>query len=168
VEVLAPRPPPRRRPLLSAVTMVIVLGLVVWGVVARLSTDGEHPPPAAPPPPAASSSTTALTLGPPPWVRYPTPLEGRWVSTRGPRQATLVVHNAYLDLWQGTGQRQGLPLTHRVMVVVGDRVHVRTPGDPSEVATYQWRIKGQRLTFELVDKTPKSAAMLEGLTFERS
>ena len=168
MEVLAARPPPRRRPVLHAVVTVIVLGLVAWGVVARLSADGEQAPAASPPPAVAPSSTPALTLGPPPWVRYPTPLEGRWVSTRGPGRTTLLIHNAYLDLWQGVGQQQGLPLARRVIVVVGDRVHLRALGDPGEVATYRWRLEGDRLSFRLVERTPQSAAMLAGRTFERS
>jgi hypothetical protein len=52
------------------------------------------------------------------------------------------------------------------MVVVGDRVHVRVLGEPAEVATYRWRISGGRLSFELVEQTPKSSSMLAGLTFE--
>jgi hypothetical protein len=95
-------------------------------------------------------------------------MEGRWVSPGSAGQTTLVIHNAYLDLWQGVGQQQGRPLTHRVMFVSGDRVHVRTPGEPGEVATYEWRIDDDRLTFRLVDRTPKSASMLAGLVFERS
>jgi hypothetical protein len=166
VEVLAPRPRPRRRPVLRTAIAATVLGLVTWSVVARLSGDGEQAAPAAAPRTAPRlSSTPRLTLGPPPWVRYPTPLEGRWVS---PGQTILVIHNAYLDLWQGVGQQQGRPLTHRVMFVVGDRVHVRTPGEPGEVATYEWRIEDDRLSFHLVDRTPKSASMLAGLVFERS
>jgi hypothetical protein len=151
-----------------AVITVIVLGLVAWPVVARLSVDGEKAPAAAPPPTATSSSTRVQTLGPPPWVRYPTRLEGRWVSTSGSGRTILVIHNAYLDLWQGTGQQQGRPLTRRVMVVAADRVHVRPPGDAGEVATYRWRIEGDRLSFRLVERTPKSASMLDGRTFHRS
>jgi hypothetical protein len=165
VEVLAP-PPLRRRPVLRAVLTVAVLGLVAWGVVARLSAGDEEAPAAAPPPPAASTPSGALPMGSPPWVRYPTPLEGRWVSG-GPHRVTLVIHNAYLDVWQGVGQRQGAPFARRVIVVVGDRIHVRAPGDSVEVTTYRWRISGKRLTFELVDQAPESTSGLAGALFER-
>ena len=170
-EVLA-SPPARRRPVLRALLTAIAVGLLAWAVVARLSAGDPETPAAAPPPPAPSSSPRMVATGPPPWVRYPTPLEGRWVSNGASGQATdrltLVIHNAYVDLWQGIGQQQGRPLTRRVMLVVGDRVHLRTPGDPGEVATYHWRISGERLTFELVDQTPKSASMLSDLTFHRA
>ena len=81
---------------------------------------------------------------------------------------TLVVHNYSLDVWQGVGQAQGRPAGRRVIVVTGDRVHVRVPGDPSEVATYRWRISSETLTLELVDHTPKSPAGLAGLRFVRA
>jgi len=166
-EVLA-SPPPQRRPVLRAVLMALVVGLVVWAVVARLSEGDAETPAAAPPQPTPSSSVHPMPTGPPPWVRYPTPLEGRWVSAEDSGRLTLVIHNAYVDVWQGTGQQQGLPVARRTMVVVGDLVHIRPPGDAGEVATYRWRITGDRLTFELVDQTTKSASMLAGRTFERS
>ena len=166
-EVLAP-PPLRRHPVLRAVLTVVVLGLLVWALVARLSAGDEEAPAAAPPPPAASTPSRAVPLGPPPWVRYPTPLEGRWVSVGAPDPVTLVIHNAYVDVWQGIGQAQGLPLLRRVMLVVGDHVYLWTLGARSEVATYRWRISGDRLSFELVEQTPKAPSMLAGLTFVRT
>ena len=167
-EVLA-SPPARHRPVLRAVVTLVVVGLFAWGLVARLSAGDPETPAAAPPPPAPSFSPQVVALGPPPWVRYPTPLEGRWVSDEAPGQATsrltLVIKNTYLDLWQGIGQQQGRPLTRRTMFVVGHLVSVHTPGAMDEVATYRWRISGERLSFELIDKTPEAAAMLAGLTF---
>jgi len=154
---------------LRAVVTVVVIGLIAWALVARLWAGDPETPAAAPPPPAPSPSLRVVATGPPPWVRYPTPLEGRWVVDEASAQATnrltLVIQNTYLDLWQGVGQQQGRPLTRRMMFVVGDRVHLHTPGAPGEVATYRWRISGERLSFELVDKTPKAASMLAGLTF---
>ena len=167
VEVLAP-PPQRRRPVLRTVLTVVVLGLVAWAVVARLSASDGEAPAGAPPPPAASTPSRAVPTGPPPWVRYPTPLEGRWLSDGASGEVILNIHNAYIDVWQGIGQAQGLPSLRRVMVVVGDRVHLRAPGDQSEVATYRWRISAGRLSFELVARTPQSSPMLAGLTFVRT
>ena len=167
-EVLA-SPPPRRRPVLRAAVTLVAVGLVAWALLARLSVGAPETPAAAPPPPAPRSSPRMVALGPPPWVRYPTPLEGRWVIDEASGQAssrlTLVIQNTYLDLWQGIGQQQGRPLTRRMMFVIGNRVHVHTPGAPGEVVTYRWRISGDRLSLELIDKTPKATAMLAGLTF---
>ena len=49
----------------------------------------------------------------------------------------------------------------------GHRVHVRPSTDRAESATYRWRIRGDRLTFELVETTPKAALQLESLAFHR-
>ena len=164
VEVLAP-PPQRRRPVLRSVLTVVALGLVAWALVARLAGSDEEAPAGAPPPPAAATQSYRLPLGPPPWVRYPTPLEGRWRSDGAPGEVILNIHNAYIDVWQGIGQAQGLPSLRRVMLVVGDRVHLRAPGQRIEVATYRWRISAGRLSFELVEQTPRAPSMLGGLTF---
>lgn len=166
-EVLTP-PTPRRRPGLRAVLAAAVLALVAWAVVARISADGQQEPAAAPASRTASTASPAQPLGPPPWVRYPTALEGRWVTEEAAGHVTLLISNAYLDIWQGIGQQQGRPLTRRTITVLGNRVYVRTLGDPGEVATYRWRISGERLTFELVEQTPKSPSLLAGLTFDRS
>jgi hypothetical protein len=164
-DVLA-SPPPHRRPVLRGVLTVVIVGLAAWGLVVRASEGGTETPAAAPsPPPAALAAPRAVPTGPPPWVRYPTPLEGRWVAADASDRVILVIHDTYIDVWQGVGQQQGLPLARRIMVVVGDRVQLRTPGDRGEVATYRWRISGERLSFELVDQTPKSASMLARLTF---
>jgi hypothetical protein len=98
-------------------------------------------------------------------VRYPTPLEGRWVSTR-PDRFTLVIRNAYVDMWRGVGQSQGQPLARRMMVVLGHRVLFRSLLAPDETATYRWRIAHERLRFRLLEQTATSAWSLAGLTFK--
>ena len=106
-----------------------------------------------------------VSTGPPPWVRYPTPLEGRWVAGKGPGRVTLVVSNASFDVVSEVGQRQGHPTLHRTMVVFGDQVLLRKPGDRDDIATYRWRVTGDRLTFELVRQTPAVPLELAGLDF---
>ena len=120
-----------------------------------------------PPPPASTVQSRALPAGPPSSVRYPSRLEGRWVGDGDSGHLLLFVHNAYLDLWQGVGQQQDAPTTRRFITVVGNRFHVRTPGEPGEVATYGWRIVGDRLRFELRETTPKALTLLGGVPFTR-
>ncbi len=172
-EVLA-SPTPQRRPLLRAAVAVVVLGLVASGVVARLSEDDESEAPAAAPAslvPAASSDRPALdptTVAPPPWVRYPSRLEGHWVGEEGSARVTLVVSNARLTLWQGTGPQTARTLLgYRNITVTGHRVHVRPISDEGETATYRWRLRHEHLTFDLVERTPKAALRLETVRFLR-
>jgi hypothetical protein len=102
-------------------------------------------------------------------VRYPTPLEGSWVSVRADGRLNLVISNADLDLWLGTERRpQARLLAHRTMIVIGDRVLVRVPGDRDEAATYRWRVDGDRLVLRLLERTPKSADTLGGEAYVRS
>jgi hypothetical protein len=147
------------------VAAAVAVGLAVWGLTVRESDTPPRRPTGAPTQPVASPVAQIVPIGPPPWVRYPTRLEGRWVSGSAGSRLTLVVSNASVDLWQGVGQRQGHPSMHRVMIVVGQRVILRVPGDPGDVATYAWRISRDRLSFELVDKAPGATAQLAGLTF---
>jgi hypothetical protein len=165
-EVLTP-PPPRSRPVARAVLMLVVIGLAAWGLSVRMSADDPEQPAAAPSPGPASAGSEPLTLGPPPWVRYPTPLEGRWVGAGPSGRFTLVIRNAYVDLWQGVGQSQGRPSNRRVMVMVAERVYLWPPGDRDAVATYRWRIVGDRLSFELLEQSPSATATLAGLRFVR-
>ena len=46
-------------------------------------------------------------------------------------------------------------------------MHVTPLGDDAELATYRWRIAGDRLTFRLLERTPEAALRLESLTFHR-
>lgn len=131
----------------------------------RTSAGQPDPPPAVAPRGSASATTSADITGPPPWVRYPTRLEGRWVAGKGPGRVALVVSNASFDVLKEVGQRQGHPALHRTMVVFGDQVLLRTPGDRDDVSTYRWRVAGDRLTFELVRQTPGVRLGLAGLTF---
>ena len=158
-----------RHPVLRSVLSVIAVGLVAWAVVARLSAGDPAAPEAAPPPRAPSTSPRAVPTGPPPWVRYPTPLEGSWVSLRADGRLNLVISNANLDLWLGTEQRpRARLLAHRTIIVFGDRVLVRVPGDQNEAATYRWRVEGDRLSLHVVERTPKSVDTLGGPAYERS
>jgi hypothetical protein len=160
-----------------AVAGVVILVLAAWGLWVR-STDDEPRGPSAVPtsqnrstdsrptsPGAFSTILRPIRIGPPPWVRYATPLEGRWVADGGSGRVTLVVKNASFDVWQGVGQRQGMPTTHREMIVRDDRVTIHVRGSDEELATYRWRISGDRLTFEPVDPTVEAAALLAGLSF---
>ena len=163
---------PVRRALLGAVG----LALLGWGVVDRLSGPEDPGSPAAAPSSSGRSGSSSessstgrpVVILPPPWVRYPTPLEGRWVGDGAPGPVTLVISNSRLTLFDGT-QRQGAAHTlgFRTITVSGHRVHVRTSTDRAETATYRWRIRGDRLTFELVETTPKAALQLESLAFHR-
>jgi hypothetical protein len=156
-----------------AVVAVLVVALAAWGFWVRSNDDDQRPSDVAPPVPtsrptspgAFSTILRPIRTGPPPWVRYETPIEGRWVADDGPQRVTLVVKNASFDLWQGAGQRQGLPTTRRTMNVREDRVTIHSPGDDGELATYRWRISGDRLTFEPVEPFPETAALLAGLSF---
>ena len=142
-----------------------VLGLGVWGLAVKSGQDEPNVPAAAPSTGTFSTLHPAL-IGPPPWVRYETPIEGRWVAGAGSGKVTLLVRNAYVDLWQGVGQRQGQPSTRRVMVMMGDRVYLRRPGDNDQVATYRWQITRDHLTFELDDEDPGTGFLaLAGLSF---
>jgi hypothetical protein len=148
-----------------AIVAAAVLGLATWGVLASRGAQDPARPAAKPPPPAATVPSRALPSGPPPWVRYPSRLEGRWVADGRSGHLFLFIHNAYLDLWQGVGQQQDAPTTRRFITVVGDRVFVRTSGDSADVATYSWERTERRLTFDLVEQTPKSLSVLDGLSF---
>ena len=141
-----------------------VIGLATWGLLFNRGQDPARPA-AQPPPPAATVPSRALPSGPPPWVRYPSPLEGRWVADGRSGHLVLFIHNAYLDLWQGVGQQQDAPTTRRFIIVIGNRVSVRTSGDSGEVATYRWEKSEGRLTFDLVEQTPKALSLLDGLSF---
>jgi hypothetical protein len=143
----------------------VVIGLATWGVVANKEAQDPAQPAAQPPPPAATVPSRALPSGPPPSVRYPSRLEGRWVADCRSGHLLLFIHDAYLDLWQGVGQQQDAPTTRRFITVAGNRVSVRTSGDAGEVATYRWGRTGGRLTFDLVEQTPKSLSLLDGLSF---
>jgi hypothetical protein len=116
----------------------------------------------------SSSTARPVVIPPPPWVRYPTPLEGRWVGDGSRGRVTLVISNSRLTLLDGT-QRQGVARTlgSRTITVSGHRVHVRPSTDRAETATYRWRIRGDNLTFELVESTPKAGLPLESLEFHR-
>jgi hypothetical protein len=152
---------------LHAVVTLVVLGLVAWAVVAKLSGDETRSPAAAPRPPAATASPRPAgeptSIPPPPWVRYPNPLEGRWRGA-GPvgRLTTLAIANARLSLVAAGGDR-----AERFIRVEGHRVYVRPVGDDAELATYHWQIQGDRLRFRLLERTAKAALRLEALTFHR-
>jgi hypothetical protein len=162
-EVLAPPERPSR-PVLRAVVTLLVLGLVAWAVVAKLSGGDVAPPAAAPPQPTpTSASSTAgdpVVIPPPPWVRYPNPLEGSWTADSG--RLTLVVDNARLTLTDVTHYR-----SLRYIRIEGHRLHVRPPSSDDELATYRWQITGDRLTFRLLERTANAALRLEALTFHR-
>ncbi|MBF4767091.1 hypothetical protein ISU10_04850 [Nocardioides agariphilus] len=110
-----------------------------------------------------------MQTGPPPWVRYPTPLEGRWVSDVLPEQVTLVIKNASLDIYRDGADRPGrAPYVHRSITVRGDRLYVREPDDNHVLVSYAWRIAGDDLTFELLDATAPRGLPTGDETFSRS
>ena len=76
------------RALVVAVARRGDLGVVADGVAGSRS-------PAAQSPRAATVASRALPSGPPPWVRYPSRLEGRWVADGRSGHVFLVIHNAY-------------------------------------------------------------------------
>jgi hypothetical protein len=171
-EVLA-APPPRRRPALRALVTVLVLGLGVWGAVVKLSGDEPVTPAVAPLAPAGSSSSSAparpVAIPPPPWVRYPSALEGRWVGVGAPGRLTLVISNSRLTLFVGTQRRpENRTLGFRTIAVSGHRVHIRPSADRGETATYRWRIRRDRLSFELLGATSKAALRLDSVAFSRA
>jgi hypothetical protein len=147
-----------------------VLVVAAWGVAARLEAD-RHEPPASPlsPPPSAAPAVQprALPAGPPSSARDRSRLEGRWVGDGRSGHLLLYVHDAYLDLWQGVGQQQDAPTTRRLVTVAGHHVDVGSAGQPGEVATYRWRILGDRLRFELRESTPMALTLLGGVPFTR-
>ena len=167
-EVLAPSAPPSR-PVLRAVVTLVLVGLIAWGAVAKISGADPEPPAAAPPAssPAPSSfpsdAPLSLEIAPPLWVRYPNALEGRWRGDGPVGRLTLTIANARLTLTGGSTDR-----SVRTIRVDGRRVHVAPLGDEGELATYRWRIHGDRLTFRLLERTPKAALRLESLKFRRS
>ena len=163
-------------PLRRAVLGALALALLGWGVFARLSGPEDPGASAAGPSPpgrSASSSESSPTarpvvIQPPPWVRYPTPLEGRWVGDGSLGRVTLVISNSRLTLYDGTQQQgEARTLGFRTITVSGHRLYVRPSTDRAESATYRWRIRGDRLTFELVESTPKAGLQLESLAFHR-
>ncbi len=164
-EVLAPPARPDR-PVLRAVVTLVVLGLVAWAVVAKVSGGDTDAPAAAPPPPSPTSTSTPagrpMQIPPPPWVRYPNPLEGRWRGAGPVGRLTLAIANARLSLVAAEGDR-----SVRYIRVEGHRVYVRPIGDDAELATYRWQIRGDRLRFQLLERTAKAALRLEALTFHR-
>lgn len=83
-------------------------------------------------------------------------------------RVTLVISNSRLTLYDGT-QRQGEARTlgFRTITVTGHSLYVRPSTERAESATYRWRIRGDRLTFELVESTPKAALQLESVAFHR-
>jgi hypothetical protein len=101
-----------------------------------------------------------VSEGPPLFVRYPNPLEGSWTADSG--RLTLVIANTRLTLTDVTHYR-----SLRFIRVDGHRVHLQPSGGDGELATYRWRIRGHRLTFRLVERTPDAALRLEELTFYR-
>jgi hypothetical protein len=148
-----------------------ILGAAAWGVLARQEADRHEPPAASPasqPSPAAPTvQPLGLPAAPPSSPGNPSRLEGRWVGDGDAGHLFLDVHNAYLDLWQGVGQQQDAPTTRRFITVVGNRFDVRSPLEPREVATYRWRIVGERLRFELRESTPRALTLLDGVPFTR-
>jgi hypothetical protein len=164
-EVLAPPARPDR-PVLRAVVTLVVVGLVAWAVVAKASGEGPGAPTAAPPQSSPSSTPTPAgrppLIAPPPWVRYPTPLEGRWRGAGPVGRLTLDIADARLSLIAAEGDR-----SVRYIRVEGHRVYVRPVGDDAELATYRWQIDGDRLRFRLLERTAKAALGLEALTFRR-
>jgi len=147
---------------LRAVVALVVVALVAWTAYPRLTADDAGTPAAAPPPPATSERPVRpVDPGPPQWVRYPSELEGSWTTDSG--RLTLVIANARLTLTDTSHYR-----SLRFIRVAGHRVHVRPSGqDDGELATYRWRIAGDRLTFRLLERTPQAALRLEELTFRR-
>ena len=143
--------------MLRAVAAVVLAGLVAWAVFVQLGADDkERAPAAAPLTPRATAVST-----PPPWVRYPSPLEGSWTADSG--RLRLVVDNARLTLTDVTHYRW-----LRFIRVEGHRLHVTPATGEGELATYRWRIRGDRLTFRLLERTPDAALRLEELTFHRA
>jgi hypothetical protein len=126
--------------------------------------------PAAAPQAVRSTSTTApsrgaiheVDEGPPLFVRYPNPLEGSWTADSG--RLTLVIANARLTLTDTTHYR-----SLRFIRVEGHQVHVQPSGMDAEgeLATYRWRIRGDVLTFRVLERTPRATLRLEELTFQR-
>lgn len=124
--------------------------------------------PAAAPQAVRSTSTTApsrgaiheVDEGPPLFVRYPNPLEGSWTADSG--RLTLVIANARLTLTDNTHYR-----TLRFLRVDGRRVHLQPSGVDGEISTYRWRIRGDVLTFRVLERTPRATLRLEELTFQR-
>ena len=163
-EVLAPPARPDR-PVLRAVVTLVVLGLVAWAVVAKISGGDPVAPAAAPLPPSVTSTSTPAgspaQVAPPPWVRYPNPLEGRWRGAGAAGRLTLTIANERLALSGGADRSE------RHIRVEGHRVYVRPIGDDTELATYRWQITGDRLRFRLLERTAKAALRLEALTFHR-
>jgi hypothetical protein len=124
--------------------------------------------PAAAPQAVRSTSTPApsrggiheVNDGPPLFVRYPNPLEGSWTADSG--RLTLVIANARLTLTDNTHYR-----TLRFLRVDGHRVHLQPSGVDGEISTYRWQIRGDVLTFRMLERTPGATLRLEELTFHR-
>lgn len=160
--------------MVGGLAVLAAVSLAAWGFWVRTSAGEPDPPqpataPTRTPTPSGSDefSTTLrpIQAGPPPWVRYATPLEGLWVADAGSSSVRLVVRNASFDLWEGVGQRQGQPTSRQVMIVRDDRVTIWRLGEDDDFATFRWSISGGRLSFEPLEATPEQAAKLAGLSF---
>jgi hypothetical protein len=122
-------------------------------------------PPAAGPTGTPDPSRRALhenNDGPPLFVRYPSPLEGTWTADSG--RLTLVIANARLTLTDTTHYR-----SLRFIRVEGHQVHVQPSGMDAEgeLATYRWRIRGDRLDFLLLADGADRDLPLQTMTFRR-
>ncbi len=154
--------------------MVVLAGLGLWVRSGDDARPAAQLPPASPTERSADSessgpsgfSTTLrpVHIGPPPWVRYETPLEGRWVSGTGSQRVTLLVSNMSFDLWQGIGQRQGAPTSRHEMIVLGDQVLIHSLGG-DDFTTYLWHIAGGLLTFQRLDAPDPTDDLLTASPF---
>lgn len=163
-------PAPPGRPVVRALGGLAVAGLLASAGYAVLTDDSGTPAAAPPISPAAIGPTETpgasrgaireVDEGPPLFVRYPNPLEGSWTADTG--RLTLVIANTRLTLTDVTHYR-----SLRFIRVDGHRVHVQPSGVDAEIATYRWHIRGDRLTFRLLERTPDATLRLETLTFRR-
>ena len=154
--------------MLVAVAVAVVVGLLAWAVAARLSGSDAGVPATLPPVAEPVSTPGAVPTGPPPWVRYPTPLEGSWARAGDGGRLTLVVMNSDLDAWLGTRREPlGRLLVHRKIIVVGDQLIVRAPGE-TDAAIYRWRVDGEQLSLRIVDSTSESDDVVGGSPYHRA
>jgi hypothetical protein len=156
-----------------------LLAAVTWAVVARLDAPdpaGSGPGAARPPVSNASGSNgpvpdaaDAAAAGSP---YRTTPLDGHWISrkltaetaaaipgTAPGQRLILQVRGTALAVWVGgLGPPSRSLLGYEAIALLGHRVQVSPVGASDEKAIYRWRLRGDRLRFELVRHTDGASA----------